>query len=278
MESLPNVSEEAEKYGKQVAENLRYVVTQMHNNKENFNDMESIKSAVAKHVPVNMHGSVAKSLSVADIDKTMEKRSMYRLTPVQTTFMEKIEEARASSLSVKEFLTRLKSITNEIKTTVPEIQQRNLIRATVTLYYVTKELNALIEEGLMPVDLTKPQFIRLRSGGEGFWSSAWNSVCAAPSLLWVGMVYVGEGLTYAGEVILTAGEIVIASDLAFILIACSLFQSDADFCADHYESCINKGGPNTYPNSGGQYGQTKCDQCRSFCMSHGYWPSSSCPL
>jgi hypothetical protein len=152
---LPDVSTETEEYGKQFAENLRFVVTQMHNNTDDFSNMENIKSAVTKYLSVNMSGSGSKSISVEDVDKALETRAQYvtNLTPLQIAFREKIDEARVSSRSSKEFLGHLNIIMREIKNTVPEIQQRNLLKATATLYYVVKELDALIEDGLMPVNI-----------------------------------------------------------------------------------------------------------------------------
>jgi hypothetical protein len=52
----------------------------------------------------------------------------------------------------------------EIQATVPEIQQRNLLKMTAALYHLVKETDLLQKEGLMPVDLEQFQRIRLRLG------------------------------------------------------------------------------------------------------------------
>jgi hypothetical protein len=217
-----------------------------------------------------------KPLSVEDIDLEMEKRSLYLsdLIPVQIAFMSKIEEARASSKSAKEFLTHLKNIINEIQTTVPEIQQRNLIIPTVALYHITKEIDALTKEGLMPIDLSKPQFIRLRSGGESIWGSVWNGVCTGASYAWMGLVYVGEQVVTIAGYTYNASKYVLGGSIALVIGGCLLLQGDTGFCTDRYVDCIQKGGPNTVPNAG----YTKCERCRIFCVSHAYWPYNSCPL
>jgi guanyl-specific ribonuclease Sa len=48
--------------------------------------------------------------------------------------------------------------------------------------------------------------------------------------------------------------------------------------AEKNVSCIQKGGPNSYPNSGSVYGETKCKQCRDYCDREGFWPDYECPL
>jgi hypothetical protein len=93
--------------------------------------------------------------------------------------MEKIREAQSLSRTADEFMLSLKEIIKEIQATVPEIQQRNLLKATVALYYITKEIDLLLKEGLMPVDLKQLQHIRLRSENET--ENIWAGACVIAS-------------------------------------------------------------------------------------------------
>jgi hypothetical protein len=243
---------EAEEFGKQLGDNLRLVVTQMNKNGDDFGDLAKIKTAIVKYMPQQTH---VKSISVEDLDRTLQ--GGYHFTPVQITFLEKIREAQSKSNSANELMQHLKEIIKEIQATVPEIQQRNLLKMTVALFYITKEMDSLLKEGLMPVDMKQPQHIRLRSGSEsnGYWAALWAGTCVVAS-------DVGAAILAGLEVIAAA-----AGYCLLIVGACLLLTGDTDqtggaYCQRKFENCYS-------PIPDG------CGICLQFCQTQGYWPPVS---
>ena len=252
--NLSNVSikQEAEEFGKQLANNLRYVVTQMNKNGDDFNDLAKIKTAVSKYYPQN---SLNKPIEIEDFDNIGQ--GTYHFTPVQLFFLKKIREAQTKSCTVDEYLVNLKEIITEIQETVPEIQQQNLLKTTMAIYYLTKEMTLLQKEGLMPVNLKNPQYIRLRSGNEtdNFWAALWLGTCVV--------------VTDVGEAVFAALEgIASAAGYAVIIVgACLLFTSDTpqpkpENCQERFVSCTS-----SIPDG--------CSICLQFCLAQGYWPPYS---
>jgi hypothetical protein len=244
---------EAEEYGRQMGDNLRYVVTQMNKNGDDFGDLTKVKTAIVKYMSQYTHD---KSLSVEDLDNTLHGRR--HLTPVQLFFLEKIREAQGKSRTANEFMQSLKEIIGEIQATVPEIQQRNLLKATVALYYLVKETDALLKEGLMPVDLKRPQHIRLRSGGEseGYWAALLAGTCVIAS-------DIGAGLLAALETLAAA-----AGSCLLVVAGCLLLTGDTEqegtnaYCQKKFLNCYS-------PIWDG------CAICLQFCQGNGYWPPYS---
>ncbi|MDR0368667.1 MAG: hypothetical protein LBH82_05955 [Bacteroidales bacterium] len=259
---------EAEEFGKQMGDNLRFVVTQMNKNGDDFGDQAKIKTAIVRYFSQQTH---VKSISVEDLDRTLQ--GDYHFTPAQIIFLEKIREAQAKSSSANELMQYLKDIMKEIQATVPEIQQRNLLKMTIALYYITKEMDLLLKEGLMPVNLKQPQHIRLRSGGEssGFWATLLGGMCISVSDI--------------GAAILADLE-VLAASAGYCLVAaagvvCLLFTagdtpvdrlSDAD-CESLTLACINN--PWKYVN--GERVRKECSVCRQYCLNHHRWNNDGCP-
>jgi hypothetical protein len=242
---LSNVSidPEAEEFGRQMADNLRYVVTCMNKNGDDFSDLAKIKAAILKYYP--QHDPV-QSLNIEGFENAGRKK--YHYTPVQLTFLEKIKDAQVKSRTANEFMLSLKKIIKEIQATVPEIQQRNLLKSTVALYYLTKETDLLLKEGLIPVNLKHPQHIRLRSDAEGFWASLWAGACVATDVVGAELLATLEGMAFAAGVAIT------------IVGACLLLTGDTDNilsvdeCIDFYaDHCIS--GP--------------CGDCLHYCRVQG---------
>ncbi|MDR2774094.1 MAG: hypothetical protein LBC19_05020 [Tannerella sp.] len=255
---------EAEEFGKQLGDNLRFVVTQMNKNGDDFGDLAKIKTAIVKYLPQQTR---VKSISVEDLDRTLQRG--YRFTPVQITFLEKIREAQSKSSSADEFMQHLKEIIKEIQATVPEIQQRNLLKMTVALFYITKEMDSLLKEGLMPVDLKQPQYIRLRSGSEsdGYWAALWAGVCVSAS-------DIGASVLAGLEVMASAAGYCLIAVAGCLLLTGDTEQSGERYCSKMYSRCMDKGGSNTYFYNG----SSQCNNCRVTCESQGYWPYNICAL
>ena len=222
-----SIRKEAEAFGKQMADNLRHVVTQMHKNGDDFRDLAKIKTAVAKYVSQYAN---TPSLSVEELDGTLRDR--HQLTPVQYVFIEKIRDAQAASRTAGEFMQYLKEITEEIQATVPEIQQRNLLKTTAALFYLTKEIDSLLKEGLMQVDLKQPRHIRLRSGSEtdGYWAALWMGTCVIAGDIGAEVLAVLEGMaSVAGVAILVvAGCLLLTGDTE---------QTGEIYCQKEFEDC-----------------------------------------
>ena len=245
------VENEAIAFGKQMAENLRIVVTKMNKNGDDFNDLAKIKEAV-----ISYHPQIATSKIVSIEELDMSIRRKLPLTPIQQIYMEKINEAQAKSHTANEFMLHLKQIIKEIQTTVPEIQQRNLLKTTVALYYITKEIDSLLKEGLMPVKLDQPQLIRLKSGNEsdGYWAALWAGICVVAGNIGSTMLEILETLASA------AGATLI------VVAGCLLLTADTEqgyaYCQKRFSTCTS-----TIPNG--------CSICLQFCLVQGYWPPYS---
>lgn len=256
-----SIKEDAEKFGKQMAGNLRYVVTQMNKNGDDFDDLTKVKTVVAKYVSQYTN---TPSISVEELDGIV--RDKYYLTPVQLVFLEKINDAQAKSHTANEFMQYLKKIIEEIQATVPEIQQRNLLKMTVAMYYLTKEIDSLLKEGLMPVDLKQPQHIRLRSDTEGFWASLWAGACVATSAVGAELLAALEGMAFAAGVTIT------------IVGACLLLTGDTDNmlsdaeCEAMATACVNN--PWKYVN--GEWVRKECSNCRWYCLTNHKWNYNAC--
>ena len=243
---------EAIVFGKQMAENLRIVVTQMNKNGDDFNDLATIKEAVINYHPQN---ATSKISSIEELDMSIRRK--LPLTPIQQFYMEKINEAQSKSRTADEFMLHLKEIIKEIQTTVPEIQQRNLLKTTVALYYITKEIDLLLKEGLMPVNLDQPQLIRLKSGNEseGYWAALWAGVCVIASDVAPAILQVLEGFAS------------IASATLLVVAGCLLLTADTEqdyaYCQKRFSQCTS-----IIPDG--------CAICLQYCLGHnGLWPTFS---
>jgi len=239
-----SVGQEIEEYGKQMGKTLQIIVTQMNKNGDDFSNLTSIKTAIIKYHPQNMF---ARPISIEEFDESLQRKPL--LTPVQLDFLRKIDEIQAKSRSANEFMLHLKGIIKEIQTTVPEIQQKNLLKMTASLYYLIKEMDLLLKEGLMPVDLNQPLFIRLKSDGEvnGFWSSLWAGACVIASNVGSTTLYALEGLAFASGVTLAlvGSCLLLSGDTKRMTL-----QECIDFYADH---CVS--GP--------------CGDCLHYCRAQG---------
>jgi hypothetical protein len=137
----------------------------------------------------------------------------------------------------------------------------------------------------MPVDLAQAQHIRLRSGSENsssklaaFWAGAVLPISG------IGAVLLAElraaAATVGGYVSIVAGYLTLAG---VVVVAGSIITGDTRIdkekahCREKYGQCIQKGGPNSYKNSGG-WNNTNCNNCRITCEAQGYWPAHICPL
>jgi hypothetical protein len=240
------IEAEAEEFGRQIAGNLRYVVTQMNKNGDDFGDLTKVKTAVAKYASQYTNTSI----SVEELSGTL--RGRHALTPVQYVFLEKINDAQAASRTANEFIQYLKEIIEEIQATVPEIQQRNLLKMTVAMCYLTKEIDLLLKEGLMPVDLKQPQHIRLRSDSneaEGYWAAIWAGTCIIAGDIVPSVFSILEGMASVAGMALwaAAGCLLLTADT-------EINKVSVNECIDYYaDHCIS--GP--------------CDDCLHYCRAQG---------
>jgi hypothetical protein len=139
------------------------------------------------------------------------------------------------------------------------------------MFYITKEMDSLLKEGLMPVDMKQPQYIRLRSGSEsnGYWAALLAGVCVSAS-------DIGAAVLAGLEVMATA-----AGYCLLAVAGCLLLTGDTEInslsfseCLDLYDACQTKGGPNTIP----QGSMSECGYCFNICKEQKYWSYSRCPL
>ena len=251
--STISINRESEEFGRQMASNLRHVVTLMNNNGDDFSDLTKIKASVLKYYPQHMP---VQSLNGEGFD--IMNRGKYHYTPVQMIFLEKIKNAQTKSCTAQEFMQHLKEIINEIQATVPKIQQRNLLKATTALYYLTKETDLLLKEGLIPVNLKQPQHIRLRSGNNEantFWASLWAGACVMTDAVGAELLAILEGMaSVAGASLMVLGSC--------LLLTGDTENSGEAYCLKKFEQCYS-------PIPDG------CGICLQFCRVQGYWPPVS---
>lgn len=258
-----SIRAEDEEFGKQMAASLRHVATQMNKNGDGFGDLEKIKAAIAKYMPQDAQ---AQSLSTEELDGMLQEK--YQPTPVQAAFLEKIQEAQAESRTASELMQHLKAIMEEIQATVPAIQQRNLLKTAAALYYLTREIDLLLKEGLMPVDLQQPQHIRLRSGNNevnSYWSALLAGACVNTGSMGAEILATLRAMASAASVYLTllGGCLLLTGDTRGSL-------SDAA-CLALSKKCVDQ---RWKPNGE----RMECSICYGYCIANHRWNYSACPL
>ena len=258
-----SIGAEDEEFGKQMAASLRHVATQMHKNGDDFGDLAQIKTAIVKYMPQDAQ---AQPLSTEDLDRTLQEQ--HQPTPVQAAFLEKIQEAQAESRTANEFMQHLKAIMEEIQATVPAIQQRNLLKTAAALYYLVREVDLLLKEGLMPVDLQQSQHIRLRSGNNevnSYWSALLAGACVSSGSIAAEILTILRTMASAASVYLTVfgGCLLLTGDTRGSL-------SDAQ-CLALSSKCVAQ----QWKPSGGRM---ECSTCYRYCIANHRWNYSACPL
>jgi hypothetical protein len=176
-----------------------------------------------------------------------------------------MRNAQAQSNTTNEFLSRLEDIMAEIKETVPEIQQRNLLKVTATMYYLAKETDLLLKEGVLPVNWQYVRPIRLRSGSEhGNNSLAGLGDLALYCPNWLNVIWsvaLSEPTPY-GEAIATT--ITLGYAVYTIYCMATLSSTNNVDCSSKYSECINSGSMPSW----------KCYDCLRYCQGQHVW---DCP-
>jgi hypothetical protein len=71
-----SIEREADEFGRQMASNLRHIVTQMDENGDDFNDLESIKAAAIKYSPADTRsGFGVIDVGEGELDNVMRKKA-----------------------------------------------------------------------------------------------------------------------------------------------------------------------------------------------------------
>lgn len=262
-----NFPKESEELGKAVAKEIRAIVSsfnQLGVDYSNFNDPKELRNQFYKDYDRASPTLTRSGTSINQYQISPEEfyQEYNNLTEIQLEFFTRIDKEYAESSSCQDFLKRLAAINDDIYLSVPKIEQERLFNTTAILYYGLAEINKLEEQGQMFLTpYNGIQSPRVRSGSEsGGGGSFWGSCREILSSISVpiGSIWAGTGEVVSAVAWRAAG--------VFAIILC--FSGDTDFgskCRKLYSDCIDRGGPNSYPNSGG-WGQTKCQSCYDLCI------------
>lgn len=196
-----------------------------------------------------------------NIDSRLFIERMKLLTEVQLKFIDHIIK-ECTSVSSHEFMReKLRVITSDIYSSVPDIEQERLLKIVSVLYYSSLSLQKLENQGLF-IETPRSTFKRIRTRSNEDFVGYCRQIVAT---VWT--IAVGEP-TLTGEIvasIITAG---VGVALLYEIIVCAdetnrLSRQD---CIDFYESC------RTYSYS---Y-KTRCDDCLQYCILQGIWPWDRC--
>ena len=142
----------------------------------------------------------------------------------------------------------------DIQWKVPDIQQERLLTIISVLYYGSKELQYLEEQGLMPkTPRSTLNGIKTRS--------EWISNSCRKFLATTWAIAVGEP-TPAGEIVASVVTFYIGAMLMYEVIVCKKNTSNYDYCQEKYNKCYSP-----YPDG--------CSQCLQYCLIQGTWPPYS---
>jgi len=272
-----NFPAQSQELGKAVAKELREIVTSLNEMGVDYSDADSSPELkqrfygdIDKVVSSNFPGS-GSSITQMQMSPDEFVEGINSLTEVQIEFVERIIEECGKSTSYEDLSRRLIAINKDISTSVPKIEQERLFNVTAILYYGTNEIRDLEIQGQMIPTPYNVAPIRLKSGNEsgdggGFWGQC-REITAYVWSLTVGAVY------HTGEIVKSVTWNPAMSLFAVVLCFQGDTNEDRTYCLRQYESCINAGGPWTYPNSGG-YGKTMCRACHEYCLSQKVW---DCP-
>lgn len=211
------------------------------------------------------------TISQMQIDPITIAEGRRNLTEIQITFIDRIINECAQTVSYDNLCNRLININKDIYSQVPPIEQERLFYITSALYYGIGEILHLEKQGQMLVTpQTKLQMLRIKTRSEpggDFGESCrkiYESVCS----------YVVGAVITTGEIVVSVSSTVIAGAVVFAIVLCSDTPQYKKECEEKYADCIAAGGRWTYPNSGG-YGYTMCARCLEYCkLQHGDW---DCP-
>lgn len=188
-----------------------------------------------------------------------EFMSVYKsLTKKQLYYIERIINETSSCHSYTEMMDRLVRIADDIIIDVPEIQRERLQNIVAVLYYGAKELQYLLENGLM---ISNPQSTvkRLKTKSE------FDDVTCTRFLATVWTIAVGEP-TIAGEIVASVATVYYAGKMLYEVVVCGKRYSDnREDCIERYTECKEQMPPIEH-----------CDDCLQFCRFQYVWPNDMC--
>lgn len=198
---------------------------------------------------------------IYEVDSHLFIKRMNLLTEVQLKFIDRIIKECSSVRSHDFMRERLRVITSDIYSNVPEIEQERLLKIVSVLYYTSLSLQKLENQGLF-VETPNSSFKRIRTRSNEDFGSYCRQIVAT---VWT--IAVGEP-TVTGEIVASIVTVIVGATLLYEIIVCSdetnrLSRQD---CIDLYESC------RTYSYS---Y-KERCDDCLQYCITQGIWPRDRC--
>lgn len=186
---------------------------------------------------------------------TVFAEKIRNLTSLQVEFVEKIVDECIKSKSNEDLLNSLISITKEIQSSVPEIQQERLLRVTSVLYYCVTEIINLEKQGIMLITpYNKYTRVKTKSEGGDLVAGCRNFLTA----VWT--IAVGEP-TPAGEIVASVATVIVAGVLMYDVVVC---RKNIDYCEAMYDDCVNNG----------RLPSWQCYDCFRYCQAQNVW---DCP-
>lgn len=249
-----------EEYAKAVANEIHVTVQNLNNMRVDYSKADNSPAFKEQFYKdwYNASQTMTKSgisMEQMKINPTVFSDKIRNLTSLQIEFIEKIIDECQKSKSNEDLLNRLISVTKEIRSSVPEIQQERLLRVTAVLYYCIIEINNLEKQGIMLVTpYNKYTRIKTRSEGGGLGERCRSFLATT----WA--IAVGEP-TFAGEIVASVATVVVAGVLMYEVVVC---RRKTDFCESMYNDCVNNG----------RLPSWQCYDCFRYCQSQNTW---DCP-
>lgn len=266
--NLPKASEE---YGKAVAKEIRSVVLSLNRMGVDYSkkkDSPTFKSDFFDDVYQSSSSIVKTKSSKSQFMANAEfaKRSS-NLSGIQIEYIIKITDEVNKCNSIEELERVISNLNKDIYKKVPQIEQERLFNVTSGLYYGSKEIQRLEEEGQMFVLTGKTyQLPRLKSGNEegGGLGDACRRILASTLPLALAEP------TFAGEVIVSIALVYVTAQWLYERITCPATSSGgADYhtiCMPYNIACLNKN--DTLPGSQ----KMNCRDCYDNCViNYGQW-------
>ena len=252
-----------EQFGKDVAEDLRRTVVNLHRIEVDYSDADASETFYNRFMADYLEASpnAVKTKGLTDFSEMTSPDAFVRgfknLTKIQLKYIDKIIIETAESESYADMRDALKDLSVDIQMKVPDIQQERLLNIISVLYYSSKELQYLEEQGLMP-RTPRSALNSIKTRSELISDSCRKFLAAT----WA--IAVGEP-TPTGEIVASVVTVYIGAMIMYEVIVCKKSSSaNRAECQDKYYDCVH----DTWDQD--------CSTCLQYCITQGYWPQSMC--
>jgi hypothetical protein len=263
-----NFPAQSEKYGKEVAKEMRGIVSNLNEVGYDFTNVKYNAEAKNKFymdafaASPTVRRTKGKAPNIETFMASVAENQTI-LTEIQIKFVDRIINEFSLSKSTKDLADRALKINKDIYATVLSIQQERIFNTAAVLYYGVLELDKLEKEGLLTQKINSP---RLKASADSEDGGLGGSCTKFLATGWT--IAVGEP-TPAGEIVMSVVTVIVAGVWLYEVITCSkpttgtgTGNPNQAYCQMRYATCTS-----IIING--------CSTCLQYCLVQGYWPPFS---